>query len=1178
MTESLLSILYVDDEPLLRVATAEYLKKYQMIVDTVSSGSEALVSIEKKHYDAIVSDYQMPGMNGIELLRQIRSKSDIPFILFTGKGREDVVIEAIETGADFYLQKGGRPTPQFTELTHKVRTAVQRRRDARLIYENELRFKLLIQNSSDIIRILDKDGIITFDSPSSSRILGYPEGFFIGRKAFDFIHPDDQNLVMSDFQDVLNLSNTHTPTEYRILKADGSYLFVESIGSNLMGVTGIDGIITTTHSIQNLKSAEYEIRKMAKDLSDAYQDLAKSEEELRQNYHILKMREEALAKSEERFRSMAERSTDLIILLDTQLSPIYVSPSSIIITGYYPEELIKLNDSFSFELFTEDSNEFIITVKNATHDEPVENLELKIQKKDRSLGFVSLNMVPSYGEGRLTGVQLSIRDITRAKQSELQLRESEEKFRTLVEYSLDGTLILDPVGNIRFASTSAADMVGADHPDEIIGKMNVMELVAPESIEDVITDFKTVASGIDGYIARYKIITLKKDIRWLESVGKTILFQNLPSILISIRDITSKKLTEDALQRASEDMEQIIKNMSSAFIVWDSVFDETGRFVSFRFVYFNDAYAGISGLNLKDVRGKDVFEVWPETQQSWVEIYGSVVTTGISRVFEMYHEPTEGWYHYNAYRPSDTPDRFCVIINDITERRADKLAFEALVRSMVGTTGIESLYLITDTISSWLNADCVLIGEVDQDSNSVNVMAMHLDRKPVHDFRYTFKGSPCESAIKNGFSIYPDDVTKLFPDDTDLINLNIKGYIGTPLYNSTGDAFGILCILFRKPITISDPLREIIDIIAVKAAAEIERAHIEQELVMSENLLNESMSMAKLAAWEYDSEKKLFTFNDRFYSLYGTTATREGGYQMAADRYVREFIHPNDFHLVINKVGALISPSETSDVSHLEHRIIRRDGAIRSISVRIAVERDSSGTIIKTHGVNQDITERKEAEERTLRANKQLNLLTNITRHDILNNVSIGHLYIDSSLTSCTDPVLIDNLEKVRCSIEAIQSQIEFTRIYQDLGSHDPQWIRLKNVIPFSSVPDSITLSTDIKDYSVFANPMLSAVFSNLLDNSIRHGVRVTGISVQAYESGTNLIILWEDNGIGIAPEDKELIFERGYGSNTGIGLFLVREILAFTSITIREIGIADTCARFEITVPSGTFRREEEE
>lgn len=1172
MSDVTLSILYVDDEPLLQVATAEYLKRYNIVVEIASSGPEALSILENRQFDAIVSDYQMPGMNGIELLKIIRKNSDIPFVLFTGRGREDVVIEAIENGADFYLQKGGKPTPQFTELTHKIRTAVQRRRDIDQIKKNELKFELLIQNSSDIIRIHNEEGIIIFDSPSSAQILGFPEGYFIGQNIFDFIHPDDKTRVYSEFQKLFTNTTNQSLHEYRIRKSDGTYLYVESVGSNLLGVSGIDGIITTTHSIQNLKTAEFEIKKMASDLASAYKDLAISQDILKNNYQILKYREIELAKSEERFRNMAERSSDLIILLDIDQCISYASPSSKLITGYDPDELIALKDKFPERLFSENYHDFINNIRKATYDDPIENLEFEILKKNADSGFVSMSIVPTTINGKKSGVQIAIRDITRAKRSELQLRESEHKFRTLVEYSLDGTFILDPVGNIRFASTSAADMVGADHPDDIIENKNVIEFVAPESIDDVIKDFQTVAEGTDGYIARYKIITLKGKIRWLESIGKRILFQNSPSILISIRDITAKKLAEDVLQKTSKEMEQIIINMSSAFAIFESVFDSSGKCVSFKFGYFNDTYAEISKLNLSDVKGKDIFEVWPETEDSWVDMFGSVATTGTHQIFEMFHQPTNRWYHCNAYRPLKTPECICAFFNDITERKSEKLAFEALVRSMVGTCGINSLHFITDTIRSWLNADCVLIGEIQPEKDLVNVLSMNLDGNIISGFKYLFKGSPCESVTQNGFCVYPDNVTSLFPDDIDLQNLEIRGYVGTPLVNSSGISFGILCILFRKPIEFSDTLREIIDIIAVKASAEIERARIEQELVISKNLLSDAMSMANLAAWEYDIATRLFIFNDRFYELYDTTADIEAGYQMTLEQYSDKYVYPDDINLVIKEMQNAINTSDPAYISNFEHRIVRRDGIIRTVNVRIAITIDQSGKTINAHGVNQDITDRKETEERTLRANRQLNLLTNITRHDILNNVSVGHVYLDNILSTHTEPGLISNLEKIQQSIEAIQDQIEFTRIYQDLGTHEPQWISLKNVIPMI-IPKTIYFDKQIADISIYANPMLSAVFSNLLNNSIRHGKKVTRICVSTIKSDNCFRIIWEDNGIGIIQEEKEEIFERGFGKNTGLGLFLVREILIFTSISIKETGEWGVGARFEITVPSGKFR-----
>jgi signal transduction histidine kinase len=107
----------------------------------------------------------------------------------------------------------------------------------------------------------------------------------------------------------------------------------------------------------------------------------------------------------------------------------------------------------------------------------------------------------------------------------------------------------------------------------------------------------------------------------------------------------------------------------------------------------------------------------------------------------------------------------------------------------------------------------------------------------------------------------------------------------------------------------------------------------------------------------------------------------------------------------------------------------------------------------------------------------------------------------------------------------------------------------------------------------IFADPLLGKVFFNLVDNAARHGGSVSTVRVSAEEKADGYAIIFEDNGSGIADEDKEQIFERGFGKNTGMGLFLVREILAITGITIRETGKAGTGARFEIAVPRGAYR-----
>jgi PAS domain S-box-containing protein len=162
------------------------------------------------------------------------------------------------------------------------------------------------------------DGVILFDSPSSSIILGYLEGSLIGSNAFDYIHPEDQNRVRHDFQDVCNKCNIQAPTEYQIRKVDGTYLYVESIALNLIGTPGIDGIVTTTHSIHNQKMAELEIRRMADDISAAYEEILSSEEELRENYNKLAKSEQALAKSESLFRGIFDTMPSGAVIYQVQ--------------------------------------------------------------------------------------------------------------------------------------------------------------------------------------------------------------------------------------------------------------------------------------------------------------------------------------------------------------------------------------------------------------------------------------------------------------------------------------------------------------------------------------------------------------------------------------------------------------------------------------------------------------------------------------------------------------------------------------------------------------------------------------------------------------------------------------------------------------------------------------------
>jgi PAS domain S-box-containing protein len=126
--------------------------------------------------------------------------------------------------------------------------------------------------------------------------------------------------------------------------------------------------------------------------------------------------------------------------------------------------------------------------------------------------------------------------------------------------------------------------------------------------------------------------------------------------------LTSKDFVHNELQ-------DLFNHMINAFVLFESVFDGEGRFISSRFLYINPAYENIANIELAEVRGKTIHEVWPGTEPSWIEAYGKVAITGIPSSFEMDHSPTQKRYQCNVYRPGESRDRFCVIFEDVTDRR-----------------------------------------------------------------------------------------------------------------------------------------------------------------------------------------------------------------------------------------------------------------------------------------------------------------------------------------------------------------------------------------------------------------------------------------------------------------------------------------------------------------------------
>ena len=219
----------------------------------------------------------------------------------------------------------------------------------------------------------------------------------------------------------------------------------------------------------------------------------------------------------------------------------------------------------------------------------------------------------------------------------------------------------------------------------------------------------------------------------------------------------------------------------------------------------------------------------------------------------------------------------------------------------------------------------------------------------------------------------------------------------------------------------------------------------------------------------------------------------------------------------------------------------------------------------------KEIDERRKVENSLHQINAKLNLVSSIARHDILNRLTVIYGIISLLQKKMSDPEYNDYLKKAEESAIAIKRQIDFTRDYKNMGLEKADWQDVKDSIRQSCENvdlKGVKMEIFSNSLEIFADPWLEKVFSNLIDNTLRYAEHVTTISVSFRESENGLDLFFEDNGIGIPLDEKEKIFERGYGKNIGYGLFMVREILAITELTIRETGEPGKGARYEIHVP----------
>jgi len=555
----MISILYVDDEPsLLDIATLFLEKSGEMRVDTALSAADALQKLAAREYDIIISDYQMPEMDGIAFLKTLRKDGNTtPFILYTGRGREEVVIEAINNGATFYLQKGGDPNAQYAELAHKIRLAAGKRHAERALLESEENYRHLFDEAADLIAIVDTKGTFLNLNRKFEEESGYVRDEMLGRNVFlsGLLTAESGMKIAFHLKELLigkvppifeidgvNKNGTIVPYELRAtaIRNDGKIVAVQAILRNLI--------------------------------------------ERQRNEH-------ALRESEERYRSVVETQNEFICRFLPDGTHIFVNDAYGRYFGKDPRAII--GHRFSPSVPADERETLRSHFASLTQQNPDGTMEHRIIMPDGGVRWQEWSDHAVFdSHGRIIEYQSVGRDITRRKEAELalalrnkdlaaaneqlaaveeelrsnlddlvesrkSLEESEKLHRTIFETVPEGIALTDTMGTITYASPVALRLFGLDHPDDARGS-SIFDWIAPgqrDAVKARVLEF--IASGSVPVNAGLFPVQKKDGTPFFTEISSAVLLDagKKPRGMISVlRDVTDRIAHQDALARATGKM------------------------------------------------------------------------------------------------------------------------------------------------------------------------------------------------------------------------------------------------------------------------------------------------------------------------------------------------------------------------------------------------------------------------------------------------------------------------------------------------------------------------------------------------------------------------------------------------------------------------------------------------
>ena len=437
-----------------------------------------------------------------------------------------------------------------------IRDVTEREEVKKVLRESEERYRSLVQHTSDTITVLDASGTIIYISPAVERMTGYKPEERVGTNAFDSVHPDDRERASGIFAEILKTPGIHPPLEFRVQHRDGSWRYLEHTVNNLLDDPAMGAVVINSRDITERKRAEAEIRRLNEDLEAR---VAERTIQLESALGELEQRERRLLESERQLRQLFENSADALFVHDEHGRFVDCNAQACRALGYTREELLELSVAdLATRLISEEERrekKGRTLWERARRGEPGRMVgfeENEIRRKDGTTFPVEVGVGALEYKGRRL-IFASARDTTERKLAEAALKESEARYRSVVEQAAEGILLVD-VDTKRVLETNAAyqDLLG--YSTEEILRLSLYELV-PYSREDMDCYVERVLES-GSYVSGQRR-HLRKDgsLVEVEVSANVVSYGGREIICMVVRDITERKRAEEDLRRLNEELE-----------------------------------------------------------------------------------------------------------------------------------------------------------------------------------------------------------------------------------------------------------------------------------------------------------------------------------------------------------------------------------------------------------------------------------------------------------------------------------------------------------------------------------------------------------------------------------------------------------------------------------------------